>query len=483
MSQDFSWANGLVSELTTPSTKPVPSLLTYYTERYPKYSTPPHIRLLLSTLEGLKPGQGLILNLPPRHGKTECLRAYLEWYIGQNQDKDIISAAYTARLAQKTSRAVRNSVLDSSGVTQKYFPTLELAPDSRNVGEWNTTQGGGVLSTGVGGSVTGFGAHLLLIDDPVKSREQAESATFRERTLDWLRADVFTRLAPDAIVILNQTRWHPEDPAGWMLEQIAEDPNFLDLEWVTLSLPAIAEKDEHYGDFQRNVGMPLWAERYGIAKLEKRRAALGDYDFEALFQQGPRKRGGSVFRDGVKRFVKPDPTMTRMIIFVDTAASKKSSADYTAIVAMSAKGWSKDNTLEIEVREVLRARLDLLELGIVLQGWVSRYNTPIHIEQTVGSLPILTYLWSIGLAAVGVIPRGDKFSRAQPFAAAWNGGRAKIPEREEALWLSDYLPEMLSFTGNGDGHDDQVDASSGAYTVLANQMPPVPPRASTVREY
>ncbi len=438
-----------------------PALETYYCARYPHYELAPHLRLLLKALGDLGPGQGLIVNLPPRHGKTEAIRAMLERYVGMHPARNIITASYTARLAQATSRSVRNAVMTHVAFRAAF--AVRLARDSASASTWHTEAGGAFLAVGVGGSVTGFGAHLLVIDDPVKSREQAESQVFRERALDWLRADVMTRLAPEAKAILVQTRWHTHDPAGYVLEQLGEE-GFGGLSWSSLVLPAIAEEDDPMG---REIGEALWPSHFDLPRLENIRTTLGPYDWAALYQQQPFTKGGAIFREPA-RYEEPHLENVRLIAALDTASSKASSADYTALVVLAVYGSGLD--LKADVLEVHRARLDLLEIAALVREIQERFACPVIVEETAQSQPIIRYMRSERLRIELARPVGDKWTRAQPLAAAWNAGKVRLPV--SAPWLATYLAELTAFIGRGDSHDDQVDATAYAWLAATKQRTP-----------
>jgi hypothetical protein len=213
--------------------------------------------------------------VPPRAGKSElCSIRFPAWFMGRNPTKDIITCSYSADLAVDFGRSVRN-IVDSSEY-RNLFRT-RLAADSQSAGKWHTEEGGAYVAAGVGGAITGKGADILLIDDPVKNREEAESEIIQIRNLSWYKSTAFTRLSPTGAIILILTRWCDNDLAGMILADAAPG------EWEVIKLPAIAEEDDEF----RNAGEALWKGRWDLPQLEQIRKTLGAYDWSALYQQNP----------------------------------------------------------------------------------------------------------------------------------------------------------------------------------------------------
>ena len=424
------------------------------------------MRLLVQFLESLQPGDIGIINMPPRHGKSETVRAFAEYYLGQHPNHEIMYTSYSAALANKSSRQIRNEVQTGLAFSVS-FPEVVLSSDAKAVQQWNTTEGGGLRAAGVGGSITGMGAHLAIVDDPIKGRRQSESALVREATKEWLRSDLLTRLAPNAIMLLIQTRWHVDDPAGYVMQQAGlEESDFGGLRVRQLSLPAIAEPTLEQPDpLGRDTGDALWPTRWPAEKLLKAARVLGEYDWASLYQQRPFTKGGSVFRDNPVRYQSLETSGRRITAYMDTAASKATSADYSALVVLAS--WVEGDRLTGDVAEVIRGKYDLLQLAAVVADVNERWGVTVQIEETGQSSPIFRYLKEQKLRILGRKPVGDKFTRAQPVAAAWNRGDLRLPVA--APWLGDFITEITAFTGTGsDLHDDQVDALAGAWAAARN---------------
>lgn len=227
---------------------------------------------------------------PPRHGKTELVsRRFPAWYIGRHPDKDFISASYGAELSTDFGRDVRNIV--ASPEYRRLFPGVRLAEDSQAKDRWHISGGGGYVAAGIGTSMTGRGAHVLNIDDPVKDRASAASELQRKTTWDWYRSVAYTRLQPGAAIVLTLTRWHEEDLAGQLLIQEAEGGE----RWEKLVLPAVNPD-----------GTALWEDAYPRAVLDQTRKTIGEYEWAALYDQRPRPEGGAFFQES--SLLVPDST-------------------------------------------------------------------------------------------------------------------------------------------------------------------------------
>ena len=242
----------------------------------------------------------LIICLPPRHGKTEesSIR-YPPFFIGRNPQKQIICCSYSDDMASDFGRQVRNIIAGEE--FGSIFPGVALASDSKAANRWNTNKGGAYVAAGVGGGITGKGADILLIDDPFKDREDADSEVTREKVWNWYTGVAYTRLMPGGAVILIQTRWHDDDLAGRLLE--AQEKGEGD-KWEVINLPAIAVESDVLG---RKIGEPLWPEWYDLEALDRIKRVLPARDWNSLYQQNPIPDEGEYFkRDWFKRFTMAD---------------------------------------------------------------------------------------------------------------------------------------------------------------------------------
>lgn len=313
----------------------------------------------------------LIIQVPPRFGKSELASInFPAWFLGRNPNKEIITASYSAELALDFGSKTRNLV--SGEVFNHIFPTVKLREDAKSKQKWNTSKGGSYTSVGIGGPITGRGADILDIDDPIKNAEEAASEIIREKHWQWFLSTAYTRLEPNGKVILILTRWHLDDLAG----RILKNEEFKILTKV-ISFPAIAIRDEKF----RKLGEPLWPERYSLAELESIRRSSGPYIWNSLYQQNPILSENQEFRQSWIRKVDAksvDNQITRNFLTIDTAISKQSGADFTGIC---------DNAVDTNNKWNLRAwrqRIDpkeLIDLLFILHD--RRSYEKIGIEKTI----------------------------------------------------------------------------------------------------
>src|SRR6185312_1921451 len=266
-------------------------LIAYSAYQWPGYRDAAHHRLIARKLEAVERGEisRLMITMPPRHGKSMLASEFFPaWYMGRNPDHYVVTATYAQELADDFGRKVKNQIEDKS--FGAIFPGVALADDSKsakrfhiedNEGGFEHTlkQRGAYYAVGVGGPLTGRGAHLLLIDDPVKNREDADSEIVRKKTRDWYTSTAYTRLMPGGRIVIIQTRWHEDDLSGWLLEDHQHEG------WEVLNLPAINDDGE-----------ALWPEQYDLVALNKIKLAIGARDWSALYQQRPSPETGNYFK-------------------------------------------------------------------------------------------------------------------------------------------------------------------------------------------
>jgi predicted phage terminase large subunit-like protein len=434
---------------------------------YKRYQHALHLELLDQHLTqvtryvetGGKEGIGfLIIEMPPRHGKSLTLsRFYPAWHLGRNPEHRLMLVSYGQSLVDKFSRHARNLI--KSPLYQSLFPNVTLAKDSQEVRAWNFEDyEGGMDAIGVLGGATGKGAHVLVCDDLIKNREEAESITIRDKTWDAFSDDLLSRLEPNGAVILNATRWHVDDPTGRALTQLKEA--FGD-SMVRLHLPAIAELDDVLG---RDEGDPLWKERYPLHVLRRIEKSMGAYSFSALYQQSPIVASAGVFDTSRFKYVQQAPPCVRQVRFYDLAVSEKATADYTAGCRM---GVTADGNPVLF--HMYRKQLNPTDTGksIITNAVLDGHDVPIVLEAENSARVQLDYLlrepalhhYNMTLQPI----EGDKFTRALPFAARVNAGIVYVVEGD---WNRDLVDELSSF--NQGRYDDQVDACSGAWKALEN---------------
>ena len=318
----------------------------------PKYEPVWFHEIIADKLMAVERGEikRLMIFLPPRHGKSQLTSInFPAWYLGRNPEKEIITASYSGELAQDFGYKTRDLV--SSQEYQAIFET-RLKEDSKSKAKWLTDKNGSYTSVGVGGAVTGRGANIILIDDPLKNREEANSATIRNKIRSWFQSTAYTRLEKNGAIILIMTRWHLDDLAGIILEESEEL-------WEVVDFPAIAIKNEKY----RKIGDPLWKEKYDIEALTTIRQNIGVMEWSALYQQNPIPQENQAFKKEFFKYFEEDELkgkFFRYYITVDLAISEKNDADNTVILVVG-KEPSTPNWYIIEKIVGKLTPLDLID--------------------------------------------------------------------------------------------------------------------------
>jgi predicted phage terminase large subunit-like protein len=306
---------------------------------------------------------------------------------------------------------------------------------------------------GVGAGVTGYGGDLIVIDDPIRSRDDASSLVYRDRVWDWYTNDLYTRLEPGGSVILIMTRWHEDDLAGRILAS-PDSPN-----WTVISLPAEAEEDDPLG---RQLGEPLWPERYDSAALAERRMVLG-IDYSALYQQRPLPREGEMFKRAWFEIVDAIPVGARLVRYWDKAGTAGGGAYTAGVLAAFHAGITY-------IVDVVRGQWGTGDREATIRQTTeldkARGHVVTWIEQEPGSggkeSAEATIRNLAGFAVYADRVTGSKEIRAEPLAAQAMAGNVKIVR---GPWNAGFIDELTSFPSGV--RRDQVDAASGAFNKLA----------------
>lgn len=288
----------------------------------PYYKFVRHLSFLAECLERVESGllKKLMIFMPPRNGKSDMTSSHFPaWFLGKNKEKRIIHASYAASLSNEYSRQSRDMVDDE---LYKAIFGVGVDRDVRAVDNWKLAgHRGGLLSIGVGGSATGHGADLFVIDDPIKNHQEAESEAYRNFVFDWYRSVARTRLEPGASIILMMARWHQKDLAGRILEE--------EKDWTIINLPALAKENDALG---RAVGDPLWPERFPREQLLYIKSDIGSRFWNALYDGNPVDSESAIIQRSWIQMYNSLPLKTSRYGGIDTASSKKTSADNTSLV-------------------------------------------------------------------------------------------------------------------------------------------------------
>jgi predicted phage terminase large subunit-like protein len=417
------------------------------------YQQAGHLVNLDMVLEAVERGElkRVIIAMPPRHGKSEKVSVrFPAWFLGRNPDKRVVISSYAADLAVRFSRQVRTLV--QSERYAALFPDVKLAQDSRSAEQWDIAgRRGGLKAVGVGGPLTGHGANVLVIDDPLKNREEANSALIRQNVWDWYTSTAYTRLEDGGAVVVCMTRWHEDDLVGRLLE--AQQEPQAD-QWHVVHMPAIDE-----------TGAALWPSKYDITALESIRANIGEYDWNALYQGRPTPREGSFFKVAQVGIVDVAPAGLRACRGWDLAATE-GAGDYTVgpkLEGPDAEGfwyWT-DMTYgrwdASTVRQTIRQTAEIDGRGVI-----------IRLPQDPGQAgkdqarQLITMLSGFSVRSMPV--SGSKEVRAAGFASQVNAGNVKMVK---APWNRFALDCLRSFPLGA--VDDPIDAVSDAFNELTGR--------------
>jgi len=431
----------------------------------------PHLDLLAERLLDVAQGKlkRLLIQMPPRHGKSEFASAHFPaWYLGTFPDRRVILASYEHDFAASWGAKARDRFAEWA----PHLWRLWLRKDKQAADDWGITgHAGGMVCAGVGGPITGRGADLLIVDDPVKSAEEANSETYRQRAWDWYRATAYTRLEPQGALILIMTRWHEDDLAGRILAEAGSNGE----RWEAIRLPALADGDDVLG---RAEGEPLWPERYPAQALAEIRQSIGSYWWEALYQQRPAPPEGALFRRSWWQYydVAPDD-LQEWWLSVDCAFKATEDSSYVVIQAWGRR-WA-----ELYLLDQWRQRADFVQTLEAIQAMAGRWPqaTLKLVEDKANGPAVISMLQRRVPGLVPVQPQGGKLSRAQAILPLVEAGNVRLPR--SASWLGDFLAECDVFPVGA--HDDQVDAMSQALTRqvwLLREAPAPPPPPLTVEE-
>lgn len=387
----------------------------------------------------------LIFELPPRHGKSELISVYTPtWFLEHFPRKGIILASYESDFAMKWGRRVRNQIDQSQDLL-----SVRISQDSSAAYRFDTTVGGAMVTAGIGGAMTGRGADLLIIDDPVKNQADAMSELKRENAIEWFRSTALTRLEPGGSVIILQTRWHEGDLAGWVQSEGG---------YKVVRLPALAEENDPIG---RTEGEALCPERYDEKALAKIKVSIGTKWFNSLYQQSPLPDEGVKFKKDWIRYYKRDDLLTpdkKRISFEMMAFSWDFTFD-----GKENNDWNVGQVWGfIENRAYLlfqyRQKATFIEQRRMLINGTIEYPmyTGCLIEKKANGAALIDSVRDEVLGIIEIEPQESKEVRADYVTPLFEAGNIYFPDPDDEPWVQALLDEVFKFPSAK--HDDQVDA-------------------------
>ncbi|OUO94795.1 terminase [Cloacibacillus sp. An23] len=403
----------------------------------------------------------LIICMPPRSGKSELAsRRFPAYAFGREPNISVIAASYSADLASRINRDVQRIMDDA--------PYLSIFSDTRLPGANARTgrsgyvrnndifeivgHNGSYRSAGVGGGINGMGADIMIIDDPFKSRAEADSPTIREKIWDWYTSTFYTRLAPGGGILVIATRWHMDDLTGRLIEAAKTGEGD---QWEIVDYPAIATCDEAH----RKKGEALHPERYPLDQLMRIKAAIGTRDWEALYQQHPTVEGGAVFRTEWLRLYNPadlPQSFDETIISWDMTFKEGDDKDFVV-----GQVWARKDARYFLLDQV-RRQMDFVATMEAFVALSQKYPRALKklVEDKANGPAVISALKSHVPGIVPIEPDGSKTARAYAVTPLFEAGNVYIPNPSWCQWAREYIDELTQFPTAA--HDDQVDATTQA---------------------
>jgi predicted phage terminase large subunit-like protein len=429
------------------------SFLSFVKAMWPGFIHGRHHAVMASKFEEIAAGKlkRLIINMPPRHTKSEFASYLLPaWFLGRFPGKKIIQSSNTAELAVGFGRKVRNLV--DSDVYTKVFPNVALRHDSKAAGRWSTNEDGEYFAIGVGGTVTGKGADLLIIDDPHSEQEAALAAndpSIYDKVYEWFTSGPRQRLQPGGSIVVVMTRWGKRDLTGQVLKAAAQRDGD---DWEVVEFPAILPSDK-----------PLWPEFWSYEELSALRNELPNSKWQAQYQQNPTSESAAIIkRDWWKIWEEEDPpTCNYTLMAWDTAFEKTSRADYSAMTLWGVFEHPDDNGTYQTNIILLNAFRDRMEFPELKRKAIEHYRDwepdSVIIEKKASGAPLIYEMRAMGIPVQEFTPvRGnDKISRVNAISDLFASGRVWAPP---SRWAEEVIDEVASFPSGE--HDDYVDTVS-----------------------
>lgn len=436
-----------------------------------------HTELVCDVLQRVADGEQLsiLIEMPPRHGKSMTVtETFPSFYLGKNPNKRVIAAAYSDGLATKFGRLTRNKFNEfSPGLFD-----LKLSESNAAMKDWGVEDHrGGMIATGIGGSITGQGADLMIIDDPIKNMQEASSQKIRDNIWDEWEATLSTRLHDGASLIVIMTRWHEDDLIGRLLKRSPR-------KWIRLRLPAIAEDEDDM--LQREIGEALCPELGFDEKwAEQKKAEVGSRTWGALYQQRPSPAGGNIFkREWIKYYVRSEQQKREWGLSDDVAVlpvhfdkmaqswdctfKDSSTSDFVA-----GGVWGRKQA-QYFLLDADHRRMGFTETIKAIRAMSDKWPQARskYIEDKANGSAVIDMLKDEISGIIPVEPEGGKEARANAVSPLFEAGNVYLPHPNMCSWVEDLVEELVSFPNAA--HDDFVDMTTQAlnqlYTSKSNPL-------------
>lgn len=432
-------------------------LIEFCKRMQPDYKVGRHHRILANKLMALEDGSAdrVCVNIPPRHGKSQLVSIfYPAWFLGRNPTKKVMMVSHTTDLAVDFGRKVRN-LIDVDDY-KEIFPDVSLAVDSKSAGRWNTNFGGEYFACGVGSALAGRGADLLLVDDP-HSEQDIINGNFSvfDKAYEWFTFGARTRLMPGGRVAIVQTRWHMDDLTGRVTNDMVK--NELADQYEIVEFPAILDADDENG---KPIKKPLWPEFFDLGALERTKASMPAFQWNAQYQQQPTAEEASIIKRewwGIWPHDAPPP-VEYVIMSLDAAAEKHNRADFTALTTWGVYFNENENAHHLILLDSIKERLEFPELKAMCMDEYRKWEPDAFIvEKKSAGTAIYQEMRRMGLPVQEYTPHrgtGDKLARLNSVADIIASGMAWVPATR---WADELVEEIAGFPFMS--NDDLVDST------------------------
>ncbi len=411
----------------------------------------PHLKYISVELaKAIGRGNGrLIVELPPQHGKSELISHWTPtWFLDLFPQKRVILISYESDFAASWGRKVRNQVKNNKKVS------VIVRDDITKASRWETLEGGGMTTAGIDAGITGRGGDLIIIDDPIKNWEKAESAAYRQTCKYAFESVIYTRRQPNTTIVVLQTRWHEDDLAGWLLNSHHDD-------WKELRFPALAEENDLLG---RDIDEALWEKRFSAEELKKARQGNARV-FAAMYQQRPSAVEGNIFKRAWfdRRWTELPDEFDQVIQSWDLTFGASESSAYNVGYTLGIKGP------DIYVIGECRRKMEFTEQLAAIKDQKSKFSSvgAVLIEKAANGAATINMLKKEISGVIPIKVRGSKEDRAQATTFYFEAGNIIFPADHMKPWAAEAIEEHISFPNAK--YNDRVDALSQGLNWLSKK--------------